>query len=241
MSGTQNHTDWSPDQSIHLALRIWHPDCWTLQVTDSVNAGLIAHSIYQIEDEIQARVTAYASNRADLEELKVATRESRLTNTVQETNEFFNPYIDHTSASNTTQELLVKYPINNSIHEEIVSQNFIPDDPIRIRDGKEYWTVVTTQSRPEIRQALDHIRNTMNAEIQIERMKSSSTVTNSDSSTRELTERQREVFKFARQKGYYSWPRDVSATDLAEELSISKATLLEHLRKTEAKLLGPNE
>jgi len=51
-----------------------------------------------------------------------------------------------------------------------------------------------------------------------------------------LSERQREVFKLARRRGYYEWPREVSATELAEELDVSKATALEHLRKAEAKI-----
>ena len=56
--------------------------------------------------------------------------------------------------------------------------------------------------------------------------------------TDDLSERQREVYDLARAEGYYSWPRETSAGDLAAELDVSKATLLEHLRKAESKLLG---
>jgi predicted DNA binding protein len=54
-----------------------------------------------------------------------------------------------------------------------------------------------------------------------------------------FTERQREVFEAARQHGYYEWPREITADALAAETGISKATVLEHLRKAEAKLLDP--
>ncbi|SEM06288.1 HTH DNA binding domain-containing protein [Haloferax larsenii] len=53
-----------------------------------------------------------------------------------------------------------------------------------------------------------------------------------------LSDRQREVFELARERGYYAIPREVSGSDLADELGISKTTLHEHLRKVEAKLLG---
>lgn len=54
-----------------------------------------------------------------------------------------------------------------------------------------------------------------------------------------LTERQHVVFEAARQHGYYEWPREITADALAAEIGISKATVLEHLRKAEAKLLDP--
>jgi predicted DNA binding protein len=45
------------------------------------------------------------------------------------------------------------------------------------------------------------------------------------------------VFLFAREHGYYEWPRNVTARELAEEFDITKTTFLEHLRKAESKLL----
>jgi predicted DNA binding protein len=79
----------------------------------------------------------------------------------------------------------------------------------------------------------------MNAEITIEGMKSAKTSTSRNSKAEQLSERQREVFELAQQEGYYTWPRETSASDLTEQVDVSKTTLLEHLRKAEAKLLGP--
>lgn len=52
-----------------------------------------------------------------------------------------------------------------------------------------------------------------------------------------LTGRQREVVTKALARGYYDWPREINNGELAEALDISRATLHEHLRKAERKLL----
>lgn len=52
-----------------------------------------------------------------------------------------------------------------------------------------------------------------------------------------ITERQYEVIEHALEAGYFEWPRDITSEELAEDLDISRATLLEHLRKAESKLL----
>lgn len=54
----------------------------------------------------------------------------------------------------------------------------------------------------------------------------------------DLTDRQREVITAADQAGYYEWPREVSAKELAAELDISAPTLHKHLRAAERKLVS---
>lgn len=53
-----------------------------------------------------------------------------------------------------------------------------------------------------------------------------------------LTERQYEVIEHALDAGYFEWPREITSEELAEEMEISRTTLLEHLRKAESKLLS---
>lgn len=52
-----------------------------------------------------------------------------------------------------------------------------------------------------------------------------------------LTDRQHEVVAEALESGYFEWPREITSDELAEQMEISRATLLEHLRKAESKLL----
>ena len=52
-----------------------------------------------------------------------------------------------------------------------------------------------------------------------------------------LTERQRELLMAAKRWGYYEYPRRLSAGELAERVGLSKATLVEHLRKAEVRMM----
>ena len=186
-----------------------------------------------------ARCTAYANSREDIMNLIAEIDSSPLTTEVQQVQEYFNPRVrGNAAAGNTTEELLVKYESCNSIHDAFIERGFLPEEEIRIYDGREYWTVIITQDRAEINRRLDEIRSEMEAEIRVEGMKSPDTQTRNSSPAAELSERQREVFELAQRRGYYSWPREMSASELADEIEISKTTLLEHLRKAEVKLLS---
>jgi hypothetical protein len=52
-----------------------------------------------------------------------------------------------------------------------------------------------------------------------------------------LTEKQREVMLAAFQNGYYDYPKKISSKQLCQKVSISKPTLLQHMRKAEGRIL----
>lgn len=238
MGETRSQSDWSSGVTSQLTLRIWHPDCWTLRTTRRANAGLVAHRVYQHDERITARVTAYGDTTDDVDDLIDEIDTSELTDVAKRITNFFDPNYRSRTAGNATQELLVEYEPQYSIHDAILSRGFVPQDEIRIYDGYEYWTVIVSESRPEIQRRLDAVREEQDAEITVQGMKSSATGVSADDPFSELSQRQREVFELARREGYYTWPREVTAVDLADQLGVSKTTLLEHLRKAEAKLLG---
>lgn len=54
----------------------------------------------------------------------------------------------------------------------------------------------------------------------------------------DLTDRQRDILLYAFEAGYFERPRGISATDLADRFDVARATLTQHLRSGERKVLG---
>lgn len=224
-----------PETGLRVTLDIWHPDCWTLAVTEDTDAGLLGHGVYTIDGMATGRFTVYGDTLSSVEALIDAARASSLTESVWETD---GPHTtDETVPGNASRGIVVRYDITNSINDALVSRGFIPDEPVRMHRGREYWTVLVDADRETLGGRVAAIREEMDADVRIENVTAAYTA-GGVLPLDELSERQREVFTLARRQDYYTWPRGVSATELADELDISKPTLLEHLRKAEAKLLG---
>jgi predicted DNA binding protein len=180
-----------------------------------------------MNDRAQGRFTVYGDTVEDIESIIDTARASELTDSVRELHEGFR--LNGILPSGTpTRELFVEYKSSNSIDSVLASEGFVRDAPNRIANGRETWSVVLNASRTEMRERLDQIRDRMDADID----------TDNEGAAESLSDRQREIFEYARSQGYYAWPREVSVTELADGLDITKTTVLEHLRKAEAKMLG---
>ncbi|WP_439026995.1 helix-turn-helix domain-containing protein [Haloarchaeobius sp. DT45] len=234
--GTQGSEGTAEDGTgVRVTLDIWHPECWTLQVTEATAGGLLGHGVHTIEGQATGRFTAYGETTETVDELVAAIDANDLTESVWET-DAHGSYPDLVDG-NASRGIVVEYDIENSINDSLVKRGFIPDEPVRMFDGREYWTVLVNETRTTVHERIEEVRAEMDADVRVELITAPSSGTGIFQ-TDDLSERQREVYELARTQGYYSWPREVNAGELAAELDVSKATLLEHLRKAEAKLLG---
>ena len=227
-----------------LTLDLWHPNCWALEATVDHPGGILAHAIYDAPaaagDTVNGLFTVYGSSSDEVETLLEHIGDSRLTGEIQELKARFGRSGRSIAPGNAAREFFLEYNPQDMICPKLVRQGFVHSAPCRIEGGREYWKVVYAGERERIEPKLEVIREEEEADIDVARIASSgSPDTERERRLDTLTPSQREVFDLARDHGYYEWPRGVSTRDLAEELDVSKTTLLEHLRKAEAKLLDP--
>lgn len=52
-----------------------------------------------------------------------------------------------------------------------------------------------------------------------------------------LTEKQRDILITAHQNGYYKYPKRINSEKLSEKVNLSKATMVQHLRKAEGRIM----
>ncbi|MXR51078.1 GAF domain-containing protein [Halovenus sp. WSH3] len=110
---------------------------------------------------------------------------------------------------------------------------------LTIADGQ---ATLTCELAPEtdLRAIHDSLHDTFGADL---RSKQERTTTNGtapahgDFLDEQLTEKQRDVIRTAYHAGYFEWPRESTAEDLAESMDISSPTLHNHLRRAQQSIL----
>ncbi len=236
-------SDWS---STRLTLDLWHPNCWAIEATGETGGGVLAHAIYNspkaggdTPNSVNGLFTAFGDTNEEVEGLLDAIRSSDRAGDLLELQERFGRARD--APGNVVREFFLAYDPAEMMCPTLLEHGFVHSAPVRIENGREEWQVCFVGERAEIREALDAVRADAGAKVSVESMSSTGHAAQSarDQRLDTLTATQRKVYEHAREAGYYEWPRGASTRELADDLGISKTTLLEHLRKAESKLLDP--
>jgi PAS domain S-box-containing protein len=101
--------------------------------------------------------------------------------------------------------------------------------------------VVEAPRSADVREVVDRVRDVYpTAELlaQHERDRSVAEVAVPGGPFGDLTERQREALEAAYRAGYFDWPRESTAEEVADSLEVSSPTLHRHLRRAEKRLLA---
>ncbi|GGM75272.1 putative DNA binding protein [Halarchaeum rubridurum] len=141
-----------------------------------------------------------------------------------------------------SQDVFIEYEFTEGIGPAFFSRGFVLNGASQMEDGRELWPLLVQMDRSSLGRRIDEIEKEYDADITLEQV-TPADQDRSQSSFQdrldELTPRQRQAYKLARQNGYYEWPRETSVQALADDLGVSKTTFLEHLRSAENHLLDP--
>ncbi|WP_224271027.1 helix-turn-helix domain-containing protein [Haloprofundus salinisoli] len=224
-----NELSGSNSQYKQVRLKIRHPGCWTLDTTNECpDTRIIEKSLYPSEDDITADLILIADGETSL---------SAFIETID--NHDVVDSVTILKQTDTRARVLVVYERTSSIVPSMANTGFVPIVPVHVYRGYEYWTMMARTDR------LGNIIETLqqNFDVTIEAIhgftEGSAVEFDNicDQINSELSPRQRECLLAAAGKGYYEWPRQTSAKEIATELDISGPTFLEHLRIGEHKVM----
>ncbi|MBX0284979.1 helix-turn-helix domain-containing protein [Haloarcula salinisoli] len=229
-----------------LTLDLWHPNCWAIKATGETTGGVLAHSIYTSpktdgnhSGKVKGLFTAFADDEPAVNDLLDAIRDSEHAGELSELQERFGR--ERNAPGNVVREFFLEYDPDDMVCPTLLEHGFVHNAPVRIENGREEWQVCFVDERSQIDDALERVREQAGAEVTVDSITTgeAAATTARDQRLDTLTAKQRDVFEHAREAGYYEWPRQCDTRELADDLGVSKTTLLEHLRKAEAKLLDP--
>lgn len=226
-------------EALCVSLKVWHPDCWVIELTERLDIGLIGYGTRTRPDgRTTTLYTIYANTEEQITSAIAEIRRHPQVYTVSEVNQ--NHRQDTTSIpGNATKGLLIDHDGTTQISDDFLSRGFVHAEPVDGNNGVEYWTLLTNYDRPTVQVTLDEICDDVGAKITVLGVSEATWGSGLGGlPLHRLSRRQHEVFQLARQKGYYATPRRTSAKELADALGVSTSTLHEHLHKVEAKLLG---
>ncbi len=225
---------------LQVDLDVWHPDCWTTELSEETGAGVLGHGSVVTGGDASERCTIYGQSAQQVETAwSVAKQSARI--------EHIHPLHaqprqragDTAAIGRFVQDVVIEYDTTEGIGPGFAARGFLLDRSSRMTDGRERWPLLIATDRSTIDHKLESLREEYDAAIDLRGLETAerNAIDRCSPSIDQLTPRQREAFELARSRGYYEWPRSVSATDLAAELSVSKSTFLEHLRGAERQLL----
>ncbi|WP_439025394.1 helix-turn-helix domain-containing protein [Haloarchaeobius sp. DT45] len=227
---------------LRATLDVWHPDCWGIESSEQTGASVVGHGAATDGRRAYERCTIYGESSVHLTQAVDVAHESTFITAIDDLGDSRRATPDAPAMGQAARDVFIEYEATDGVGAAFVSRGFVLDSHYEVRDGRETWNLLVRTSRDEFGCTLDSIRESLDADITLDRLAPAEQAPPPecpDTHAQALTPRQQEALALARRRGYYSWPREVTARELATDLGVSKTTFLEHLRRAEATLLGP--
>ncbi len=211
-----------------IDLSLWHEGCWMLKLTRE-------------RPEIELVITDICSDGTDILATIIISGDDLDAEEILGTARAF-PTVRSTDLLEARTEYLrihIRYAAEASIYAEMVASSLTPIGEVRITDDCERWTLLADGST--ISRSIADLEEV--ADVDVRRVvdyepDTAATHDIVDEICDDLSSRQLTYLLSAFEEGYYGWPRDISAKQLAENHDVSGPTALEHLRKGEAVALS---
>ncbi len=124
-----------------------------------------------------------------------------------------------------------------SYHTAYLDENVFFVKPFVLKGGREYWTVGAFDKR-NIRDLVKKIRrDDPRSKVELLSLRKQNPSRFVPDALAGLGAKQSRVLQAALDAGYYGYPRKTTLKHLAKKLGLSAATVREHLRKAEARIL----
>lgn len=227
---------------LSVELSLWHPGCWTTEVTEETGVGVVGHGSVQDGRRAYERCTVYGDTEKQVRAGVETAKESDSLDAVRPLHpDPVESTVPGAAIGTVSQDVFIEYSFTDGVGPALASHGFVLDGVSRMEHGRERWPLLIRADRRSLTRHLDEIRRAHDARIDVRRIEPASHAESirENGVTDELTPRQREAFELARERGYYEWPRETDAATLASELGVAKSTFLEHLRSAESRLLDP--
>lgn len=231
MAISSSNTDGEASDGLRqITIEMRHPRCWGLELSKQFpGSHFIEKSTYQAEDHIKADLVVIVDEAPEMDAI------------LEEARTHENVYnLTILKQAGDRARVLVEYNKARSVIPTITKSNLMAIEPFHITKGYKYWTVVaqkgTLSSQIEILEGEFQVQ--IKAIHDFEGSQGVEYADVVDQLYSALSPRQREAMVKAVQEGYYQWPREVSADEIAESMGISGPTFLEHIRTGEQKVIN---
>lgn len=224
-------------KEVRFAFR--HDDCWLQEATERhPDVTLVISSIYMVEGDVHIDLTVHAPDRETVDALREAWEADGRIHRISEI-----------YAGPRGTRFHVGYTSEHSIYPHLIHHTPVAMGAVRMSAGTEHYSIVGEAEDVEglVRTLAEE------GDVEVESVREIRDVPaegpgGTQASMDEakgplaeavggLTDKQVDALILAHTQGYYKWPRQRSASELADQLGLSVSAFLDHLRQAEGRVL----